>query len=60
MSKLQVTLRKSGIGKPKDQKLTLQGLGLTKREKTVEVENTPAMRGMVKKVIHLVDVVEVD
>lgn len=60
MSKLQVTLRKSGIGKPKDQKLTIQGLGLTKREKTVEVENTPAMRGMVKKVIHLVDVVEVD
>jgi large subunit ribosomal protein L30 len=60
MSKLRVTLRKSGIGKPKDQKLTLQGLGLTKREKTVEVENTPAMRGMVKKVIHLVDFVEVD
>ncbi len=60
MSKLRVTLRKSGIGKPKDQKLTLQGLGLTKREKTVEVDDTPAMRGMVKKVIHLVDVVEVD
>ena len=60
MSKLRVTLWRSGIGKPKDQRLTLQGLGLTKREKTVEVENTPAMRGMVKKVIHLVDVVEVD
>ncbi len=60
MSKLRVTLRRSGIGKPKDQRLTLRGLGLTKREKTVEVDNTPAMRGMVKKVIHLVDVVEVD
>ena len=60
MSKLRVTLRRSGIGKPKDQRLTLQGLGLTKREKTVEVDNTPSMRGMVKKVIHLVDVVEVD
>jgi len=60
MSKLRVTLRRSGIGRPKDQRLTLQGLGLRKLEKTVEVDNTPAMRGMVKKVLHLVDVVEVD
>lgn len=60
MSKLKVTLKRSGIGRPVDQRRTLTGLGLTKMHKTVEVENTPAMRGMVKKVLHLVDVEEVD
>jgi len=60
MSKLQVTLKRSAIGKPQDQRKTLLGLGLKKRHKTVELENTPAIRGMVKKVIHLVDVREVD
>ena len=59
MSKLQVTLRRSAIGRPQDQRKTLLGLGLRKRHKTVELENTPAIRGMVKKVIHLVDVREV-
>ena len=59
MSKLRVTLRRSGIGRPKDQRRTLVGLGLTKREKTVELEDTPSIRGMVKKVIHLVEVEEV-
>lgn len=58
-SKLQVTLKRSGIGRPQDQRKTLLGLGLKKLDKTVELENTPAIRGMVKKVIHLVDVKEI-
>jgi len=59
MAILRVTMKRSGIGKPQDQRRTLKGLGLTKRHKTVELEDTPAIRGMVKKVIHLVDVEEV-
>jgi large subunit ribosomal protein L30 len=54
--KIRVTLRKSGISCPERQKLTLRGLGLTRREKTVELEDTPSIRGMVRKVIHLVDI----
>ena len=56
---LQVTLKHSSIGRPKDQKATLVGLGLKKLNKTVVLEDTPSIRGMVKKVIHLVEVVEV-
>ena len=57
-SKLIVTLKRSGIGRPETQRRTLRGLGLTKLNKKVAVENTPAMRGMIKKVIHLVEVQE--
>jgi len=60
MSKLKVTLKRSPIGKPQDQRRTIKGLGLTRLHKEVEVENTPSMRGMVKKVIHMVDVEEVE
>lgn len=56
MSSLRVTLRKSSIGCTETQIRTLKGLRLTKREKTVVVEDTPSMRGMIKKVIHLLDV----
>lgn len=59
MSSLQVTLKRSGIGRPQDQKATLVGLGLNKMHKTVVLENTPSIRGMVKKVIHLVEVTEI-
>ncbi len=58
MSKLTVTLKKSAIGRPEDQRATLRGLGLTRLHQTVEREDTPAIRGMVKKVIHLVAVTE--
>ncbi len=60
MSKLRVTQKRSGIGRPQDQRRTLRGLGLTKMHKTVLLENRPEIRGMVKKVIHLVEVEEVD
>ena len=56
--KLTVKLRRSAIGRPEDQRATLRGLGLTRLNKTVELENTPSVRGMVKKVIHLVEVTE--
>ena len=54
--KIKVTLVKSGIGKPKKVRQTLTGLGLTKMHKTVELNNTPAIRGMIEKVSFLVRV----
>ena len=46
------------IGYPVDQKRTLQALGLRKISQVVEVEDTPSIRGMIRKVHHLVTVVE--
>jgi large subunit ribosomal protein L30 len=54
--KLMITLKRSGIGRPQRQRATLRGLGLTKLHKTVVLKDTPETRGMVAKVIHLVDV----
>jgi large subunit ribosomal protein L30 len=54
--KLRVTQVRSGIGRPKRQKLTLRGLGLTRMHKTVLLNDTPAIRGMIRKVQHLVKV----
>ena len=51
---IKVTLVRSGIGKNKKIRDTLRGLGLTKLNKTVELKNTPAIRGMIEKVISLV------
>ncbi|MCD4716510.1 MAG: 50S ribosomal protein L30 [Desulfobacterales bacterium] len=51
---IKVTLVKSGIGKNKKIRQTLRGLGLTKLNKTVELENTQAIRGMIQKVSFLV------
>ena len=60
MGTLQVTWKRSAIGRPKDQRDTIRGLGLRRLNQTVELENTPSVRGMVKKVIHLLEVVEND
>jgi large subunit ribosomal protein L30 len=60
MTRLKVTLRHSAIGRSSRQLATLKGLGLRRIGSTRVLENTPAVRGMVKKVIHLVDVEEVD
>ena len=54
--KIKVTLVKSGIGKNKKIRETLKGLGLTKLNKTVSLNNTPAIRGMVNKVLFMVRV----
>ncbi|MDE0171876.1 MAG: 50S ribosomal protein L30 [Defluviicoccus sp.] len=55
-----VTQIKSPIGRPKDQRATLIGLGLNKMHRTRELEDTPAIRGMIRKVAHLVSVDERD
>jgi large subunit ribosomal protein L30 len=59
MSRLKVTLKHSAIGRPGNQRDQLKGLGLRKIGQSRVLENTPAVRGMVKKVLHLVDVEEV-
>lgn len=59
MSRLKVTLRHSAIGRAAVQRKTLMGLGLRKIGHSRELENTPAVRGMVKTVLHLVSVEEV-
>ncbi len=56
--KIKVTQIRSGIGFPKIQSETLKGLGLRKMHQTRELEDTPAVRGMVKKISHLVKVEE--
>ena len=58
MSELKVTLIRSHIGQPEKMKGCLLGMGLTKREKTVVLQDTPEIRGMIKKVAHLVRVEE--
>ena len=53
---LKVTLVKSGIGRNKKIRQTLIGLGLTKMHRTVVLNNTPAVRGMIDKVAFMVRV----
>lgn len=55
---LRVTQIKSVIGRPGDQRATLIGLGLNKVRRSRELEDTPAVRGMINKVSHLVTVEE--
>ena len=54
--KIKVTLVRSGIGKPERIRQTLTGLGLTRMHKTVELNNTAAIRGMIQKVSFMVRV----
>ncbi|MFZ9718926.1 MAG: 50S ribosomal protein L30 [Chitinophagaceae bacterium] len=58
MKKIKVTLVKSPIDRPERQKLTLKALGLNKTHSSTEVEATPQILGMVRKVNHLVKVEE--
>jgi large subunit ribosomal protein L30 len=59
MKKIKITLVKSPIDRPKRQKQTLQALGLNKANATKEVDATPQILGMIRKVDHLVKVEEV-
>jgi len=59
MSRLRITLRRSVIGHPKDQKDTARVLGLTRINRTVVRPDTPSVRGMVRKLHHLLSVEEV-
>lgn len=56
MAKVKITQVRSVIDRPQDQKLTIKALGLGKIDKSVEVEFTPQVKGMVNKVSHLVKV----
>jgi large subunit ribosomal protein L30 len=58
--KLKVTQVKSGIGRMDKQRRVLRGLGLRGPNTEVLVDNTPSFRGMVKKVLHLVEIEEVN
>ncbi len=53
---VRVTQIKSGIRQPRDQRATLVGLGLNKINRSRELPDTPAVRGMINKVAHLVRV----
>lgn len=58
MAKIKLKQIKSRIGSPKDQRRTLDSLGLKKMHQIVEHDDTPVIRGMVTKVQHLVTIVE--
>ena len=60
MATLRMTWTKSAIGYAKDQKATMRALGLKRLHDTVEHEDNRAIRGMARKVRHLVTVEEVD
>jgi large subunit ribosomal protein L30 len=55
---LKITLIKSMAGKPEKQRRVLRGMGLKKTNSTVELADTPSIRGMVGKVSHLVKMEE--
>jgi len=55
---VRVTLVRSGNRRPKKQKAVLKGLGLTKMHRVRTLPDTPAIRGMINKVSHLVDILE--
>ena len=56
MAKVKITQTGSPIRRTPDQRKTLVGLGLNKMHKTVELDDTPEVRGMIRKVHHMVTV----
>ena len=58
MATIKIKQIKSKIGYPVDQKRTLLALGLHKIAQVVEVEDNPSIRGMIRKVHHLVTVID--
>ena len=58
MATIKIKQIKSKIGYPVDQKRTLEALGLRKIGQVVEKEDSPAIRGMIRKVHHLVNIVD--
>ncbi len=58
MSTITVRLKKSTISCTEKQKANVRGLGLRKTGTSKTLENTPCVRGMIKKVIHLLEIVE--
>ena len=58
MAKLKITQTGSPIRRTPDQRATLIGLGLNKMHRTVELDDTPEVRGMIRKVQHMVTVAD--
>ncbi|QFQ13245.1 50S ribosomal protein L30 [Pseudoprevotella muciniphila] len=58
MATIKIKQTKSRIGAPIDQKRTLDAMGLRKLNKVVELEDTPSVRGQIRKVHHLVTVID--
>jgi len=58
MGKVKIKLVRSTIGKPKNQKETAYALGLRKMNQVVEVETSPQVDGMIKKINHLIAIEE--
>jgi len=58
VKQLKIELTKSFIGRPETQRKVLRGMGLGKVHKTVYLKDTPEIRGMIRKVAHLVSVEE--
>ena len=58
MAKIKITQTGSPIRRSSEQRSTLIGLGLNKMHKTVELEDTPEVRGMIRRVQHMVSVAE--
>ena len=58
MATIKIKQIKSKIGYPVDQKRTLEALGLHKISQVVEKEDTPVIRGMIRKVHHMVEVID--
>lgn len=56
---LKITLVKSMIGRPEKHRKVLRGMGLAKLNRTVELVDTPSVRGMINKVSHLVKMEEI-
>jgi len=56
MAKLRITQTKSAIKRPERQKRTLRALGINKLNQTVEMDDTPQVLGMIKKVEHMLTV----
>ena len=57
MAKITIKQTGSPIRRPASQRATLKGLGLNKMHRTVEIEDTPEVRGMIRTVRHMVEVV---
>lgn len=57
---LQITLKRSLIGRPETQRVTVRTLGLRKLHQSVVHQDNPAIRGQINKIAHLVEVVEVE
>lgn len=55
---LKITLKKSIIGRPEKQRKVVESLGLKKLNRTVLLEDSPTVRGMIRKVSHMLDVEE--